>query len=147
MIVVAIIGILAAIAIPNFLKYQAKAKTSEAHANLKGIFTSEIAYFAENNQYGSLTGINYPPAGTLRYSYSVSSAVAEASYVGSPAPAPTTDWVNSKGLCAQTVGPPGGAWTTSGFTVGAWATLSNIGKNDQWTVNNMGVICNAQIGY
>ena len=44
MIVVAIIGILAAIAIPNFLQFQAKSKQSEAKTNLGGIFTAEIAY-------------------------------------------------------------------------------------------------------
>ncbi|WP_414645174.1 type IV pilin protein, partial [Candidatus Deferrimicrobium sp.] len=40
MIVVAIIGILAAIAIPNFLRFQAKSKQSEAKTNLGGIFTA-----------------------------------------------------------------------------------------------------------
>jgi len=40
MIVVAIIGILAAIAIPNFLKFQCKSKQSEAKTNLSGIFTA-----------------------------------------------------------------------------------------------------------
>ena len=47
MIVVAIIGILAAIAIPNFLRFQAKSKQSEAKTNLGGIFTAETAYFAK----------------------------------------------------------------------------------------------------
>lgn len=39
MIVVAIIGILAAIAIPNFLRFQARARQSEANSNLKTLFT------------------------------------------------------------------------------------------------------------
>ena len=47
MIVVAIIGILAAIAIPNFLTYQLKSRTSEAKVNLGAIKTSEIAFQGE----------------------------------------------------------------------------------------------------
>jgi len=41
MIVVAIIGILAAIAIPNFIKYQMRSKASEVRLMLKGLFTAE----------------------------------------------------------------------------------------------------------
>ncbi|HEY5999496.1 MAG TPA: prepilin-type N-terminal cleavage/methylation domain-containing protein [bacterium] len=51
MIVVAIIGILAAIAIPNFLQFRLKAKTSEAKSNLGAIRSTEVAYFAEWNVY------------------------------------------------------------------------------------------------
>ncbi|HEX8701443.1 MAG TPA: prepilin-type N-terminal cleavage/methylation domain-containing protein [Myxococcaceae bacterium] len=39
MIVVAIIGILAAIAIPNFVRFQARARQSEVNTNLKSLFT------------------------------------------------------------------------------------------------------------
>jgi type IV pilus assembly protein PilA len=51
MIVVAIIGILAAIAIPNFLQYQLKSKQSEAKVNLGAIKTSEVAFQAERGCY------------------------------------------------------------------------------------------------
>jgi type IV pilus assembly protein PilA len=51
MIVVAIIGILAAIAIPNFLQFQLRSKTGEAKTNLAAIRTAEEGYFAEFNTY------------------------------------------------------------------------------------------------
>ena len=53
MIVVAIIGILAAIAIPNFLRFQAKSKQSEAKGNLGGIYTAEISWQGEHNFFGN----------------------------------------------------------------------------------------------
>ena len=55
MIVVAIIGILAAIAIPNFLSYQLRAKRAEAPTNLKAIKVSEESYRAEYDTYVALT--------------------------------------------------------------------------------------------
>src|SRR5438093_9326654 len=67
MIVVAIIGILAAIAIPNFLQYQRRARTSEARTNLGAIRTSETTFFAENGCY--LDTAQWPPiavAGTVK---------------------------------------------------------------------------------
>ncbi len=101
MIVVAIIGILAAIAIPNFLTFRLKAKTSEAKANLGSIRTCEEAYKAEsesNSYYGtvdrypraegantgakavwtnSATGfsaIGFAPSGKVYYDYEITSA-------------------------------------------------------------------------
>jgi type IV pilus assembly protein PilA len=68
MIVVAIIGILAAIAIPNFLRYQAKSKQAEAKVLLSGIFTSETAYYAEQNTYAVDTNnMGWTPAGKVKY--------------------------------------------------------------------------------
>lgn len=46
MIVVAIIGILAAIAIPNFVAMQLRSKRAEVPSNVDGIKTAEIAYEA-----------------------------------------------------------------------------------------------------
>jgi len=59
MIVVAIIGILAAIAIPNFLQYQLKSRQSEAKTNLQAIKTSEVAFQAERGCY-----VGIAPEGT-----------------------------------------------------------------------------------
>jgi type IV pilus assembly protein PilA len=64
MIVVAIIGILAAIAIPNFLAMQLRAKRAELPSNLDGIRTAEKAYRAEWDQF--TTAANTPAAQPTR---------------------------------------------------------------------------------
>ncbi len=51
MIVVAIIGILASVAIPSYLNYQLSAKRSEAYANLSALSKAHKAYFAEFNSF------------------------------------------------------------------------------------------------
>ncbi len=60
MIVVAIIGILAAVAIPAFTKYIAKAKTSEAKTFVKRIYDGARAYYLEPN-YGTKSISAVPP--------------------------------------------------------------------------------------
>jgi type IV pilus assembly protein PilA len=45
MIVVAIIGILAAVAIPAFMKYIRRSKTVEASQNISKLFQSSVAYY------------------------------------------------------------------------------------------------------
>ena len=49
MIVVAIIGILAAVAIPAFIKYLRQAKTAEAPPNLKKIYDAAATYFEKEH--------------------------------------------------------------------------------------------------
>ena len=51
MIVVAIIGILAAVAIPNFIRYQLRTRAGEGRINLAAIRTAEEAYLAEFGRY------------------------------------------------------------------------------------------------
>jgi type IV pilus assembly protein PilA len=51
MIVVAIIGILAAIAIPNFLKYQLRSKSGEGATNITAIKTSQLTFFGGKDQF------------------------------------------------------------------------------------------------
>jgi type IV pilus assembly protein PilA len=45
MIVVAIIGILAAVAIPAFMKYIRRSKTTEASMNIRKLYDSSVSYF------------------------------------------------------------------------------------------------------
>ena len=57
MIVVAIIGILAAVAIPAFMKYIRRSKTSEATMNLRKLFDSSSSYFSR--EHASRSGVIY----------------------------------------------------------------------------------------
>jgi len=51
MIVVGIVGLLSAIAIPNFISYQARSRRSEAYVNLAAIARIQAAYHAEQGEY------------------------------------------------------------------------------------------------
>ncbi|MEI6702159.1 MAG: prepilin-type N-terminal cleavage/methylation domain-containing protein [Deltaproteobacteria bacterium] len=51
LIVVAIIGILAAVAIPQFSSYRAKAYNSASNADVKNLKTGMEAFMADNQQY------------------------------------------------------------------------------------------------
>ncbi len=53
MVVVAIIGVLSAIAVPNFKKYQAKSKTSEAKLQLSAAYTAEQSFFSDYDTYAT----------------------------------------------------------------------------------------------
>ena len=131
MIVVAIIGILAAIAIPNFLRFQAKSKQSEAKTNLGGIFTAEVSYFSEFNSYANLGVVSWAPVGTPRYRYTSGGG---------------TDMGNIAGPTAVTIVIAN--WTTGGvaytpaaganaFTVGAQGNVDNdpSPSQDAWVIN------------
>jgi prepilin-type N-terminal cleavage/methylation domain-containing protein len=56
MIVIAIIGILAAIAIPQFSAYRIRAFNSAATADLRNSATAQEAYFVDEQEYTATTG-------------------------------------------------------------------------------------------
>lgn len=66
-VVVAIIGILASIMIPQILGFAMKAKQSEAKELLATLYTVEEAFFGENNAYGTLSIAGFTPSSTPRY--------------------------------------------------------------------------------
>jgi type IV pilus assembly protein PilA len=51
MIVIAIIGILAAIAIPQFSAYRTRSYNSAAQSDLRNMATAEEAYYVDNSRY------------------------------------------------------------------------------------------------
>ena len=70
LIVVALLGILAAIAVPNFLKFQTRARQAEAKANLTAWYTAERAYYLEENTYTeSVLDVGFSPELGNRYAY------------------------------------------------------------------------------
>jgi prepilin-type N-terminal cleavage/methylation domain-containing protein len=117
MIVVVIIGILAALAIPRFMQATTKSKQSEAKGLLKQIYTMERTYRQENNDYGDngasiagLTGGTFPDIGvevmqTAVYTYAI---------VASPL----------------------------AFTATATANLDDDPTVDTWTIDNTGNLIN-----
>ncbi len=67
MIVIAIIGILAAIAIPNFLSYQRKGYDAAAKAEAKNFYGISLAYIGDKGQANVITlSSTVPPVGFSR---------------------------------------------------------------------------------
>jgi len=64
MIVVAIIGILAAVAIPNFVRFQLRSSASEGKTNLKAISVAEEGFFSEFMTY--INVMTPTPAGGMQ---------------------------------------------------------------------------------
>ena len=84
MIVVAIIGVLSALAVPRFQAFQAKAKATEARTSMAAIYTLQNAYHGDNDTYGTLaqigfslngqaatTTLNANPGAKIRFTYTL----------------------------------------------------------------------------
>ena len=145
MIVVAIIGILAAIAIPNFIAYQAKSKQSEAKVSLGAIFTSAVAYQAESQNPQSyspttLSQIGWQPSGTPRYAFFYMDGVNVATGAGTSINRfPGSSSAASP--CNVTTPPASGGFTvgatSSGFTAGANGNIDGDMACDHWFMNDL----------
>ena len=138
MIVVAIIGILAAIAIPNFMTYQAKARQSEAKLALGGIFT--VATTAMWTDYGtyaitSMSQMGYIPQGTTRYAYWYLVSGTATAVPGSSSAVPC----NTPPAAAAASTP---AASATGFTAAAKGQIDSDNTCDEWGINDIRILTN-----
>lgn len=155
MIVVAIIGILAAIAVPSFQKFQAKARQSEAKGLLSGLYTSEKTYKMEWGIYfADFVNIGYDPQGRLKFRVGFGAA-GNNNVIGYQGPgvgpnaAPlaaniiTTTYCGGAGLCVEApfglaFVAPAATSVTSATTFVAQAEGDIDGDDavrDLWTIN------------
>jgi type IV pilus assembly protein PilA len=173
MIVVAIIGILAAIAIPNFQKFQEKAKQSEAKGNLGGIFTAEQAFYAEYSAFTTrFDAIGFAPSGTLGYntgfaadfappaSYTaVSNAACLKTCLSAVAPLAAGSCTNGASFIAWRCTMPNAAFLSPAPAAATTATtfqaaaISGVNPNlvaaataDMWQIDNTQLLTNPQNG-
>ncbi len=154
MIVVAIIGILAAIAIPNFIKFQARSKQSEVKSNLKAAYEAEKALYQEKDSYSpSILATGFAPERGNRYTYLLDNATV--SYAGEARASASvatddTPTVSTTGICADafkygstTACTPDSSvaatvvtGNTGGFTVTGAGNVDNDPDLDQWSISS-----------
>lgn len=170
MIVVAIIGILSAIAIPNYQKFQRKSRQSEAKSMSASLFTTMRSYEAEYGQpVMSFSAMGYVPEGRVIYNCGFASAAGAQAprdtrvglagvglantreACGAPGVAPNcVDGSADLGVAspasptgAVAVAQAGNNWT---FTIACEANIGNAGVTDQWTLDQTKALTNAVDG-
>ena len=157
MIVVAIIGVLTAIAIPNFQAFQRRSRQSEAKSALTALYTAEQTFHSSWEVYtGSLVPAGWTPSGQFRYQVGFNDG--EDGFCGTPAnmimsgnmincgPAPGREYtgveinpteVNIYDLCGDMVGVD---TAINGATVRCNFTADVAGNITAGAVDAMGMI-------
>ena len=118
MIVVVIIGILAALAVPRFMRATTKSKQSEGKQILKQIYTMERTYRQENNTYFAGTASAAAPNGLVTIGVEVG--------------------VNALYVYVVAAGDSGSILDS--FTATATANLDDDAAIDTWTIKETGVL-------
>ena len=159
MVVVAIIGILSAVAIPNFKRYQAKSKTSEAKLSLAGVFTSQSTLQADYDSFATCLdfgGFDEPKNNyyTIGFADEFGEALVDGRLNGTPCANSVDDGghylaergtggVIHEALAVAT------AMDSQSFTAGAEGRITaetGVGS-DQWTMDENKQMTNQQVGY
>jgi type IV pilus assembly protein PilA len=95
MIVVAIIGVLAAIAIPSFIKYTRRSKTSEALMNIRKMYDGAVAYYVGEHAdaLGSIQNRQFPISAPPVPALAMITSLAGTKYQSLPAEWKQGGWV------------------------------------------------------
>ena len=150
MIVVAIIGILASIAVPNFQKFQRKAKQGEAKGYMSAIYTGEKSFLAEWSTYTASTkGIGFA-VDANQGCYRAGFAAAPAAIVQAGVTAgdnfsevPVGGAKTGCTIPAAVTGAVAPGLLT--FTAAASGTIGGAVQDD-WTINDAKTLSNLNIG-
>lgn len=164
MVVVAIIGILSAIAVPNFKKYQAKSKQSEAKIQLAALYQTEVSAQADYNTYATcIEDLGYEPSPKGYYTVGFSDHYAAGNLVITSTPyeakcdsasgiAPAAP-LKVQGTAAAisdlpTAGSDNGSNSAVLFKGGAVGQISSTTTSfDKWTINQAKNLVNSTQGF
>ena len=123
MIVVAIIGILAAIAVPLYQNIQSRARTAKSQADTRTIASAIVQYSAHCGDYpneggdsclAANGGINGGPApASLQVVLTNSGLQTAGPFFGANFPAPPAGWGAAYALCFPATGCPAGTFTVT----------------------------------
>lgn len=126
----AMLGTTAAVAIPNFLKFQCRAKQSEAKTHLKAIFAAQRSFGAEKDRYGkSFKELGFQPEPGTRYTYCMGKECLACTHA-------ECSNAQVENPCSGMSGV--GKTLEDGFQVCAFANLDEDADADVWIMDDSG---------
>ena len=167
MVVVAIIGILASIAVPNYQRFSAKSRQSEAKSNLSAIYSAERAFASEWQGFnGSFLVIGFRPTGFLNYrltNVAFDTTLAMGAAYNGPVYNAANIVTTDAGVCAgvaagscaemaatAVAGPAAPAVAAPAMTVNTFITTASgrigVAAVDTWSINHGKVVANPSPG-
>ena len=125
-----LVGIMSALALPNFTKFQSRSKQAEVRSNLKAAYTGQRVFLAEKNRWGrSFKEIGFAPEPGRRYTYCMGKQCLPCDLAGcqaTPGPSPC------EGLSSV------GKTSREGFSICAYANLDSDETWDVWLIDEDG---------
>ncbi len=157
MAVVAIIGVLSAVALPTYTRYIVKARQTEAKAGLGGVYVGMKSFVQEHGVYhGNFKAIGYEPLGKLRYRLGFSGSV------GAPAVPVAVSSTELREVTETHISTSGcgtrfisctedfffagalndATWSSGTFVAKAAGNVDSEGMDDVWSINERNVLAN-----